>query len=265
MKEIKDFLSKNKIKTLKRKEYFEKINSLFYSGIESDSFIDNINFLLTENETEIFERLLDEDEKRDYFLKSETFKKLTSLIDIDLLKLEKLKINYGLDYSSFETNERRFMVSVNANEIYDLACSKNNLVRVIRLESEEGEGVYSAKGIRVRSESAECNPSPDFDDDLSILYCKGYNGIYRLDCIAKQYYFGFNDEKEIFEWFYDEKDIQSFINKNVKVRVYEVPENLTIKSSKQIAFKKEESKIIFEYDFEELLKDKKLKRKNLNK
>lgn len=183
--------------------------------------------------------------------------KINSNIPIQLRnKLSLLDVLNIFEFSlkdNYQKNKNILYVSY--NKLFDLIVDKNLInnktVKIYRIEGDSGLGIYQDlikknNSISSTFDISEETPSPMSDGELKSIF--GTSRIYVSEEYSQEWFFGFEDKKDIYKWFNSQEGLLEYIikNGNAKIVEYEVSNNDIISTKTQSAFKKVNSKKITE-------------------
>lgn len=238
---------------MERIQFIKKAFEHFNYHYESDLFDGTLTFKIDgKNADLLFDNERNEDIQKNIIFNNQTLKNFLNQFDIDNNKLKKqLNIKNQLDYYELEDyNNTVFNVSFDINELYDLIDFQsidNQYVNLIRIEAQNGKGIYT--GNRIYSECNKATPVPDFEDNINLIFSyKRHQEEYR-----RKWLFGFKDYSQLKKWFFDKRDIENFISKDCEVITYQVPLKSYVESTKQVIFKKEDAKVINKLSLEDYI------------
>lgn len=233
-------------------------------------YTEKLEFHLTEKESDVFYDLQKDKNNNDIhtlLINSFNIKKINKDIDlisllkdknIDFLK-ENFDLHFEVDHYMLEKGKYKINVSINLNKVFD-EINKSKLsekIKIIRIEDEYGDGVYSKIGYILKGKCRIKNPIPQDDDNIMLLFTDKYS-------YYREWFFGFKNKEQLKNWFSDDNDIEQLKVKNMKVVEYTVPKIFLIESNKQVIFKKEHASKINSYTIEEFLNAEKIKKVNKN-
>lgn len=141
------------------------------------------------------------------------------------------EVPHSVSHEINDANLYDIKISVNLNEVYDTLYDQNIKKVIYRIESQQGEGIYRKNNHLVNHASHRPDP---FSDGLLL-----YNQYYKNDAYTQKYSFAFNDVEQLKKWFNDIEEIETMIANSFQVSLYEVSENLILKSSSQCMFRKD--------------------------
>jgi hypothetical protein len=252
---------------MNRIEFIKKASKYFNTTLDPKVFDGLMHYTVSGKQAEtLYDLSMSENkktrnkEKEKYLLSISKIHNFLESIDMSIT-IEELNENVyiksNIDHYALEDHDKLlFDINFNINQVYDLLkieALENKLIDIYRVEDIEGQGVYKSN-LRIYSEDTKLTPAPEFDDNVQLLFTlkrsvmENYAHGYR-----KKWYFGFEKKDDILNWFYDEKDSEDFIRKNINVVHYKVPEKFMVKSDTQVVFKRENAIKIKSLSFKEHL------------
>ena len=236
---------------MNRNEFIEKIH-YFNHGIKDDYNTNSIfpkdSFISVPlNEEDISISVKELKEEINKFLKENLN---SEILDADLLNI--------LGKESFTYSG----LSMSYNKLYDslmdldIINEENDTLKIYRIEDDEGRGLYRAMekvGKSIAEHFDFCRdkqPSPMEDGILASLFHNEAEDREK----NKNWFFGFSSKQQILNWIQTD-GLMEFITENnpdINIVEYEVNTTQSIKTEKQVAFKKEKSKKIKEYKLKDI-------------
>lgn len=117
----------------------------------------------------------------------------------------------------------------------------NTNVKVFRMESEGGRGMYTAGACEGNELRDSCiHPAPRNDSKLVKnlrAKCKGSGRIFDVDFEITSYKFGFDSEKQLLRWIYKNEWLEGLNRKGIVLAIYECDAEDVIVGHTQTIFK----------------------------
>lgn len=163
-------------------------------------------------------------------------------------------INSEPDYETMEEqNSEEWVYSVHSwlDLIYDQLPLKGASTTVYRLQTPDGEGVFS-HGVGLRALVAPENGSPQ--DDPKIERFVRLVGRSLPQNYQKSWFFGCQDVEQMKNWL-NTADLHALYDRRIEIAVYEISEQWCIHGNQQSIFQKERARMTNQLSVNEILNE----------